>query len=778
VVPSSGGGTLNFLRADGAWAAPAGGGGGGTPGGVSSNVQFNSAGAFGGSNDFNWVTGTGLTIGGATQPGGGGTVVTAGVGEHSAFGSHAVIDQYTSAPGDPTNQSTAVRQNTLTVSDFFTGDLAASAHSRGTLLQTGGFRHTGAGSAFAYASTIAPTINSDSTGPWSAFGGEYIQVINYGTAAVGYMAGINLELDHNGSANVPLIYGIDIRANGGTGPATTIAGIHILPSFGASVANAYGLLIDDFAGAVGTNRFPIYIKGGAQTCAIEGALSLGLAATNTGKAKFVGTTSGVVTLQSQDAAGTWTMQLPTTAGSANQFLQTNGSGVCTWAAAGGGGVNAGTINQLAYYAAAGSTVSGETLLQAVNMPALTGDVVTPGGSLAASIATGAVTNAKLTTMATATIKGNNSGSTGAPLDLTTTQVTAMLNNFTATLKGLVPLSGGGTTNFLRADGTWAAAGGGTPGGSTLQVQYNNAGAFGGVNLFVESANVLGQRNGVNAQSYYAYNTFTDASNYERGAFDWTTNANALTIGTQKLGTGTARHVTLSGLGDTFLSTYSAGYGNWVVSGSFGGPASCLFGANAGNARYVTQAAGQFMWSSNAGDATGTPDTALARPAAGIVEVNNGTAGTLTGTYLHWGGQTRVTADFSVTSSVALVNVTGLSATVAAGRTYSFDVYLSCTCAAAGGVKAAIAGTCTATNVIYDGWALDTNAIKGQANSVALGGTVASSVTTATTGVVIQIKGTITVNAAGTLTVQFAQNTSSATASIAKRGSYFIVHDMP
>jgi hypothetical protein len=462
-------------------------------------------------------------------------------------------------------------------------------------------------------------------------------------------------------------------------------------------------------------------------------------------------------------------------GTAN-FLRADG----VWAAPAGGGVNAGTINQLAYYAAAGSIVSGETLLQAVNMPALTGDVTNTAGTLATVIGAGAVINAKLAQAAASTIKGNPTGSIASVVDMTATQATAMLNAFTATLKGLVPLSGGGTTNFLRADGTWAAAGGGTPGGSTLQVQYNNAGAFGGVNLYVESANVLGQRNGVNAQSLYAYNTFTDASNYERGAFDWTTNANALTIGTQKLGTGTARHVALTGLGDTFLSTYSPGYSNWQVTSSVGGTPTCVFGANAGSPRYVTPSNGQFVWSNTASDASQTPDTALARPAAGVVEFNNGTAGTLTGTYLHWGGQTRVTADFSVTSSVALVNVTGLSATVAAGpgRTYSFDVYLSCTCAAAGGVKAAIAGTCTATNIIYDGWVLDTNAIKGQANSAALGGTVASSVTTATTGVVIQIKGTITVLTAGTLTVQFAQNTSNATASIVKRGSYFIVHDMP
>lgn len=84
---------------------------------------------------------------------------------------------------------------------------------------------------------------------------------------------------------------------------------------------------------------------------------------------------------------------------------------------------------------------------------LTGDVTSVGN--ASTIANGVVTNAKMANMAANTFKGNNTGSAAAPTDLTATQATAMLNTFTSALKGLVPLSGGGTTNFLRADGTWA-----------------------------------------------------------------------------------------------------------------------------------------------------------------------------------------------------------------------------------------------------------------------------------------------------------------------------------
>lgn len=81
---------------------------------------------------------------------------------------------------------------------------------------------------------------------------------------------------------------------------------------------------------------------------------------------------------------------------------------------------------------------------------------------------------------------------GAGTDLSYTAATRVIASSTgvdATLPlvstgdaGLAPASGGGTANFLRADGAWAApsgGGGGSPGGSSGEVQYNNAGAFDG-----------------------------------------------------------------------------------------------------------------------------------------------------------------------------------------------------------------------------------------------------------------------------------------------------------
>jgi hypothetical protein len=94
---------------------------------------------------------------------------------------------------------------------------------------------------------------------------------------------------------------------------------------------------------------------------------------------------------------------------------------------------------------------------------LSGDI-SGSGTTAITTAIGAnkVTNSMLATIATASFLGRVTAGTGNVETLTGTQATTLLDTFTSSLKGLVPGSGGGTTNFLRADGTWAApAGSGT-----------------------------------------------------------------------------------------------------------------------------------------------------------------------------------------------------------------------------------------------------------------------------------------------------------------------------
>ena len=73
-------------------------------------------------------------------------------------------------------------------------------------------------------------------------------------------------------------------------------------------------------------------------------------------------------------------------------------------------------------------------------------------------------------------------------------------------------------------------------------------------LVRDDPNTLAQRNSTAAQAFRVYNTYTDASNYERGVFDWTTTANTLTIGMQRAGTGTARVINfVDGGGTTRIS---------------------------------------------------------------------------------------------------------------------------------------------------------------------------------------------------------------------------------
>lgn len=61
-------------------------------------------------------------------------------------------------------------------------------------------------------------------------------------------------------------------------------------------------------------------------------------------------------------------------------------------------------------------------------------------------------------------------------------------------------------------------------------------------LFFGVASTIEQRTGVNAQTFRLYNTYTDASNYERGFMRW--NSNVLEIGAEGAGTGAIRSLAM------------------------------------------------------------------------------------------------------------------------------------------------------------------------------------------------------------------------------------------
>ena len=88
-------------------------------------------------------------------------------------------------------------------------------------------------------------------------------------------------------------------------------------------------------------------------------------------------------------------------------------------------------------------------------------------------------------------------------------------------------------------------------------------------LYRDAAGTLAQRNGTNAQEYRLYNTYTDASNYERAFLKW--DSNLLTLGTAGDGTGTDyRNIRINPGFNTYSTAYTEinaqGFQTWKTSG--------------------------------------------------------------------------------------------------------------------------------------------------------------------------------------------------------------------
>lgn len=169
--------------------------------------------------------------------------------------------------------------------------------------------------------------------------------------------------------------------------------------------------------------------------------------------------ANALTIQPGATSPAWTLTLPIGPGNAGEFLQTDGSGNTVWAPASGSGtVNSGTANQIAYYSATGTAVSGDANVT-VNAGALTlGVAGTAAGSLVLS---------------------------GSTSQTVTIKTAATAGNWNLTL----PATAGAANQVLQTDGagitSWVTPASGITvntttitGGTSGNILYNNANTVG------------------------------------------------------------------------------------------------------------------------------------------------------------------------------------------------------------------------------------------------------------------------------------------------------------
>lgn len=107
--------------------------------------------------------------------------------------------------------------------------------------------------------------------------------------------------------------------------------------------------------------------------------------------------------------------------------------------------------------------------------------------------------------------------------------------------------------------------------STSLFAWTSSGNPGGtvdLSLYRDAANVLALRNSTNRQEFRLYNTFTDASNYERGGLSWSAIVNDyLALFTKAAGTGSARNIWVNSAAAIYFTAGGGGSGQWQINTS-------------------------------------------------------------------------------------------------------------------------------------------------------------------------------------------------------------------
>jgi hypothetical protein len=249
----------------------------------------------------------------------------------------------------------------------------------------------------------------------------------------------------------------------------------------------------------------------------------------------------------------------------------------------------------------------------------------------------------------------------------------------------------------------------------------------------------------------------------------------------------------SGLGYVLASQISAPVGTnfYVVCNGPAGNDWLLFGVSGGvsfvhaNVNYVNLSGNGIgltnnvflNWSSTSNNPGVSQDVGLARAAAGVIGLTNGSSGT--GWIQNSAGLARLTADVT-NATTALANLSDLTRTLQAGRKYTGRLVLCINGAAtADGFKLDLnGGSATMTSVEF-GFASALAATVGMRTSTALATAVTLTALGDTNEVWIEIPLTLVVNGAGTLIPRIGKNSNAGGFLLTVRtGSYVWLEDTP
>lgn len=592
VVPGSGGGTTNFLRADGTWAAPSG------IGTTTNPVTFNNS-------------GTGASSGATFN------------------GSSAVTISYNTIGAQPLSTNLTSLAGLSYVSSSFVKMTAAGTFSLDTNSYLAG---TYTGSANHYLNGAGSFMPIDAF--WF-LGGNY--VASYGSKHLGTRDAYALQLISNNLHSLTIdsvtanIYKMCFA------PSATVGYVQFKIGSGADVVMEFDIpnRISTLSGqnaviiSSGTGDLQILTNTGMTVITVGDITFTGnityfngasVAAfspinLNSVQLQFTDTAGGgsVIAFEQQTDPGlaSFVYKLPlvdpgTSGGGANQMLISNSLGVMSWAniavvsltttgSSGASTLTGGVLNVPNYTLAGLGGQPLSTILTTLSALASASGVLVNNGSGTLSWSTSPTltgTNftgiplAGIVSISNNTLLGNNSGGSSSPSALNGTQVTAILDLFStsSTTKGLVPGSNGvGTTYFLRADGTWAIPAGGSSGitigsttitgGSTGRVLYNNGGVVGEMTTTGSGTVIALSTNPIFPDSVTVGSTGSTTGTI---LFKGSTSGTVTLKVANTAGTWTMVLPTSAGTSGYFLQTDGSGNTSWAAGGATASVAEKLF----------------------------------------------------------------------------------------------------------------------------------------------------------------------------------------------------------